>query len=98
MAGSSATVRSTSPPPARGAGLVTFGSSNNRAKLPPRAIAAWAEIMRRTPGARLLLKATQFKDARTRERCRDAFVAAGVAAERIEILPPLPDAADHLAL
>src|SRR5262249_50835433 len=70
-------------------GHVTFGSFNNRAKLSPRTIAAWAEIMRRTPDARLLLKATQFKDARTRERCRDAFVAAGVAAERIEILPPL---------
>ena len=86
------------PLPARGAGHITFGSFNNRAKLSPRTIATWAEIMRRTPNARLLLKATQFKDAGTRERCRDAFVAAGVAGERIEILPPLRDAADHLAL
>src|SRR5262249_36003564 len=60
--------------------------------------ATWAEIMRRTPRARLLLKATQFKDAGTRARCRDAFVAAGVAADRIEILPPLRDVFDHLAL
>src|SRR5262249_24441738 len=59
---------------------------------------AWAEILRRTPDARLLLKATQFKDAGTRERFRNAFVAAGIAAERIEILPPLRDAGDHLAL
>src|SRR5262249_17914221 len=71
---------------------------NNRAKLSPRTIATWAEIMRRTPDVRLLLKATQFKDAGTRERCRDAFAAAGVASERIEILPPLADVAEHLAL
>jgi predicted O-linked N-acetylglucosamine transferase (SPINDLY family) len=86
------------PLPARGAGHVTFGSFNNRAKLSPRTITAWANILWRTAYARLLLKATQFKDAGTRERCRDAFVAAGVAAERVEILPPLRDAADHLAL
>jgi predicted O-linked N-acetylglucosamine transferase (SPINDLY family) len=86
------------PLPARGAGHVTFGSFNNRAKLSPRTIALWAEIMGRVPDARLLLKATQFKDAGTRERCRDAFVAAGVAGERIEILAPLADAGEHLAL
>ena len=86
------------PLPARGAGHVTFGSFNNRAKLSPRTIALWAEIMGQVPDARLLLKATQFKDAGTRERCREAFVAAGVAGERIEILAPLPDAGEHLAL
>src|SRR5207302_2924392 len=86
------------PLPARRAGHITFGSFNNRAKLSPRTIATWTEIMRRAPDARLLLKATQFKDAGTRERCREAFVAAGIAAERIEILPPMRDAVDHLAL
>jgi predicted O-linked N-acetylglucosamine transferase (SPINDLY family)/ADP-heptose:LPS heptosyltransferase len=86
------------PLPARRAGHVTFGSFNNRAKLSPGTIAAWAEIMRQVPGARLLLKATQFKDAGTRERCRAAFVAAGVASERIEIVAPLREPAEHLAL
>jgi predicted O-linked N-acetylglucosamine transferase (SPINDLY family)/ADP-heptose:LPS heptosyltransferase len=86
------------PLPARGTGRVTFGSFNNRAKLSPRTIALWAEIMGQVPDARLLLKATQFKDAGTRKRCREAFVAAGVDDDRIEILSPLPDAGDHLAL
>ncbi|HEY2134649.1 MAG TPA: tetratricopeptide repeat protein [Xanthobacteraceae bacterium] len=86
------------PLPARTAGHVTFGSFNNFAKLSPRTIASWAEVMRRVPDARLLLKATQFKDAVSRERARAAFAAAGIAGERIEILPPMPDAAEHLAL
>ena len=86
------------PLPARQAGHVTFGSFNNLAKLSPRTVALWAELLRKLPDARLLLKATQFKDAATRGRCRAAFVAASVEPERIEIVPPLRDAAEHLAL
>jgi predicted O-linked N-acetylglucosamine transferase (SPINDLY family)/ADP-heptose:LPS heptosyltransferase len=86
------------PLPARSAGHVTFGSFNNLAKLSPRTIALWAQILGEVPSARLLLKATQFKDADTRERCRAAFVAAGVTAERIDIVPPVRETAEHLAL
>jgi predicted O-linked N-acetylglucosamine transferase (SPINDLY family)/ADP-heptose:LPS heptosyltransferase len=86
------------PLPARGAGHVTFGSFNNYAKLSPATVALWARIMREVPNARLLLKATQFKNEGTRERCRAAFVAAGVAADRIELVPPLAETAEHLAL
>jgi predicted O-linked N-acetylglucosamine transferase (SPINDLY family)/ADP-heptose:LPS heptosyltransferase len=85
------------PLPARTAGRVTFGSFNNFAKLSPGTIALWARLLREVPEARLLLKASQFKDADTRAYCRAAFTAAGVADERIEIVPPLPDPADHLA-
>jgi predicted O-linked N-acetylglucosamine transferase (SPINDLY family) len=86
------------PLPARAAGYVTFGSFNNFAKLSPGTIALWARLLREVPDARLLLKASQFKDADTRARCHAAFTAAGVASDRIEIVPPLPDTADHLAL
>jgi predicted O-linked N-acetylglucosamine transferase (SPINDLY family)/ADP-heptose:LPS heptosyltransferase len=86
------------PLPAHAAGYVTFGSFNNFAKLSPGTIALWARLLREVPDARLLLKATQFKDAATRARCLAAFTAAGIAAERIEIVPPLADPADHLAL
>ena len=84
--------------PARAAGHVTFGSFNNFAKLSPGTIALWARIMREVPDARLLLKATQFKDAVTRERCIATFTAAGVAAERITLVRPLIETAEHLAL
>src|SRR6202040_783104 len=56
------------PLPARAAGHVTFGSFNNVAKLSPATIALWARLLREVPGARLLLKASQFKDRGTRER------------------------------
>ena len=84
--------------PARAAGHVTFGSFNNFAKLSPGTIALWARLLRELPEARLLLKATQFKDAATRARCLAAFTDAGIAGERIEIVPPLTDPAEHLAL
>ncbi len=86
------------PLPARRAGHITFGSFNNFAKLSPGTIALWTRLLREVLDARLLLKASQFKDADTRERCHAAFVAAGIAAERIEIVPPLADPAEHLAL
>ncbi len=86
------------PPPAADARHVTFGSFNNLAKLSPRTIALWARLLRELPDSRLLLKATQFKDRGTRERCAAAFAAAGIAAERLDLMPPLPTTAEHLAL
>jgi len=86
------------PLPARTSGHVTFGSFNNFAKLSPGTIALWTRLLREVPDARLLLKASQFKDADTRERCRAAFAAAGIADGRIEIVPPLADVAAHLAV
>jgi len=85
------------PLPARAAGYVTFGSFNNVAKLSPATIALWARLLREVPDARLLLKASQFKDAGTRQRVADAFAAAGVAAERLTVLPPQATTAGHLA-
>src|SRR5262249_10285471 len=63
------------PLPALAAGHVTFGSFNNVAKLSPATIALWARLLREVPDARLLLKASQFKDRGTRERIAAAFAA-----------------------
>ncbi|HXW23410.1 MAG TPA: tetratricopeptide repeat protein, partial [Xanthobacteraceae bacterium] len=85
------------PLPARANGHVTFGSFNNVAKLSPATIALWARLLHEVPGARLLLKASQFKDRETRARTAAAFAAAGVGADRLTILPPEPATAAHLA-
>jgi predicted O-linked N-acetylglucosamine transferase (SPINDLY family)/ADP-heptose:LPS heptosyltransferase len=85
------------PLPALAAGHVTFGSFNNVAKLSPATIALWARLLREIPDARLLLKASQFKDRGTRERIAAAFAAAGIAGERLTVLPPQPTTAEHLA-
>jgi predicted O-linked N-acetylglucosamine transferase (SPINDLY family)/ADP-heptose:LPS heptosyltransferase len=85
------------PLPALAASHVTFGSFNNVAKLSPATIALWARLLREIPDARLLLKASQFKDGGTRERIAAAFAAAGIAGERVSVLPPQQATADHLA-
>ena len=61
-----------SPLPALAAGCVTFGCFNNPTKIGARVIEVWAEILRRLPQSRLVLK---YKGL------NDLSVAAGVAAE-----------------
>jgi predicted O-linked N-acetylglucosamine transferase (SPINDLY family) len=73
------------PPPARANGHVTFGCFNNLAKITPRVLATWAEVLRRVPDARLVLKTHQFSDADTATRVRDAFVARGIDPARLDL-------------
>jgi protein O-GlcNAc transferase len=54
--------------PAPAAGHVTFGCFNNAAKLSPRTLDAWAEVLRRVPGSRLLLKNRSLGQVEIRER------------------------------
>jgi predicted O-linked N-acetylglucosamine transferase (SPINDLY family) len=73
------------PLPALARGVVTFGCFNNLAKITPAVLAAWAAILHRVPGARLVLKAYQLADAPTRTRLLDGFAAADIAPERIAL-------------
>lgn len=72
-------------PPSLSRGYVTFGSFNNVAKIGPGVIKLWAEVLQATPQSRLLLKWKSFDDARVRGRFVDAFRAAGIAEERLEL-------------
>ena len=83
--------------PADLSGAVTFGSFNNLAKVTPQVVAVWAEILRRLPSSRLVLKAGGFEDDGTRRRFARLFEAEGVAAERLDLLPQLAGMAEHLA-
>ena len=67
------------PSPAGRAGHVTFGSLNNPSRITPAAIDAWAEILRRTEGARLILVHGFFRDESIRARLCAAFAAHGLA-------------------
>jgi predicted O-linked N-acetylglucosamine transferase (SPINDLY family) len=73
------------PLPAALHGQVTFGSFNNPAKVTHDVARLWAEILRRVPGARLVLKSTAYGAARTAERVRQWFAAEGISAGRIEL-------------
>ncbi len=74
------------PLPALAQGYVTFGSFNNPAKINPGVVAAWAEILRRVVGARLVLKYPGFDQAGTRRHYEGLFSAEGVGRERLEFL------------
>jgi predicted O-linked N-acetylglucosamine transferase (SPINDLY family) len=73
------------PPPALQNGYVTFASCNNLAKVNKDVVAAWAEILRRVAGSKLLLKYRGLEDAALRSRFIDLFTAQGVPAERLII-------------
>jgi predicted O-linked N-acetylglucosamine transferase (SPINDLY family) len=75
----------TVPLPAGETGPITFGCLNRRDKMSEPSIAAWAEILRRVPFARLLLKTAGFSDETTRSDMLAAFERHGIGAGRLLI-------------
>jgi FkbM family methyltransferase len=77
---------------------VTFASFNELLKLTPQTLTAWCAILERTPGSKLLIKATALEDEGTRHRVRERFTAHGLAPERLKLLGRTQKLEDHLAL
>ena len=77
---------------------ITFGSFNNISKMSPGVIAVWARILRKVRNSRLLLKCHNFADHATAERFIGYFSDFGIAGERIEVRPVVPDTKGHLAV
>jgi predicted O-linked N-acetylglucosamine transferase (SPINDLY family) len=75
---------------------VTFGSFNKLAKVTPGTIAAWATILARVPGSRLLVKSKQLDEPATRERLAAALAAHGIAADRLDLRGWIADRDGHL--
>lgn len=71
--------------PALRNGFVTFGCFSNPAKINQNLIALWADILRATPGARLMLKYRWMNSPTNRARIETAFARGGVAPERLLI-------------
>jgi len=72
------------PLPAIANGFVTFGCQNNLAKVTPRTIALWSEVLRAVPGWRFVLLAPASKEVD--DGLLAAFESHGVSRERIEIV------------
>jgi protein O-GlcNAc transferase len=62
---------------------LTFASFNNVAKLTPRSVRLWAQVLLAVPGSRLLLKAPSFGDAVAQQRYIEQFSQTGVDASRL---------------
>ena len=65
-------------PPALNQGVVTFGSFNNRAKINAQVIDVWAEILRRLPQSRLVLKNRGLESASISGPLHEEFADRGV--------------------
>ena len=90
------TAPAVAPLPALRHGFVRFGSFNNPAKVTPQVVAAWAKILSRVPGSRVLLKYRGLDDERVCRRYLDLFTACGIDPSRVEFAPPSTHA-DYLA-
>jgi predicted O-linked N-acetylglucosamine transferase (SPINDLY family) len=73
------------PLPALASGRVTFGCFNNPAKLSPPALTAFAAVLNRVPGSRLVLRYAGLDDPTTAGRLRGPFAAAGLDPGRVEL-------------
>jgi protein O-GlcNAc transferase len=82
------------PPPCLTTGRVTFGSFNNLTKLGPEIISLWAQVLHAVPGSRLLLKWKTLANASVRQQFTAAFMAAGIASDRLI----LRSGSTHLAM
>ena len=82
--------------PCEESGVVTFGTFSTLAKLSPSTLDAWAEILKRVPNSRLLLKSRLFVEEESRRLYCSRLVERGVAADRLTFMDPIPDIAGHL--
>ncbi len=75
-------------PPHKTNGYITFGSFNHLSKLSQTTIRLWARVLNAVPNSRLVIKALALTDPGTREVTARRFEAAGIARDRLDLLPP----------
>ena len=85
----------TSPAPCLAKGHVTFGAFINPAKLTDLTVSLWAQILNRSPGARLVLKYAYFMDPVLQTTTQARFLAQGCDPDRLEFRGRTTGAAYH---
>lgn len=78
-------------------GHITFGCFSNLAKINERLIRLWAEILRRVPRAKLVLKELAFANPSVCARYLTLFGNYGVDSSRLLLLPRDPNYQTHLS-
>ena len=82
-------------PPFDRNGFVTFGTLNNPYKFTRAAIAAWAEVMRRTPLSRYMFVHPEYRSAVVVENLMREFERNGIARERLFFINNRERAGSH---
>jgi predicted O-linked N-acetylglucosamine transferase (SPINDLY family) len=76
---------------------ITFGSFNNFLKVGVETLSAWAQLLERVPGSRLLIKSPYLQDPEVLASVSEKLTAAGLATDRVELLGFFDNPNDHLA-
>ncbi len=76
--------------PALSRGHVTFGCFSRIARINDGVIAAWAQILNRVPGSRLVLNSKPFQEDGTRTAFLSRFGAHGVSSDRLDLIYTSP--------
>jgi len=77
---------------------VTFGCFNNVAKISDTTLELWGRVLAAVPDSRLLLKGRGFASEEMRQRYLARFYAAGIPADRVELIERTATTEDHLAI
>ena len=88
----------TSPSPVITNNYITFGSFNNVSKVSPEIIGYWANILKKVPNSRLLLKSGTLEDNDTRDRLYKLFAEVGIESNRLDLRGWIQETTNHLAL
>lgn len=83
-------------PPADSAGVVTFASFNNLAKLSGVTIDLWARVLAAVPGSRLMLKGKGLADSLVSGRILARLASGGISADRVQLAGHTQSTRDHL--
>lgn len=81
------------PTPMLGSGQLTLGCLASQYKITDQVVSSWAEILRRCPGVRLLIRNAGMGRADRQAHLRERFAACGVAPDRLLLEGP----AEHRA-
>jgi protein O-GlcNAc transferase len=63
----------------------TFGSFNNLSKINDDVVTLWADLLRKTPNSKLVLKSRQLDDGQTKSALVGKFEALGVGSDRFSL-------------
>ena len=80
-------------PSSRAGQPITFGSFNNASKVNAFTLRLWAEVLRATPGSRLMIKSFGLEAQLMNPR----LTAAGLDPSRVLVVPATASVAEHLA-
>jgi protein O-GlcNAc transferase len=72
--------------PAQSKGFVTFGSLNRIEKISEQTLAAWSDILQRTPGSRLQLKNTAFDDKDSTSQMLKRMRSVNIDIDQVDLI------------